>query len=183
MSQNGIGVTLALAIQQARRGDVKRLRRQGKDEREAKRRKAPSKPLIGWREWVHLPDLGGCHVKAKVDTGARTSAIHAWNIAVSKVRGLEVVTFDLHPIQGDDRTIVPCRATLLGMRAIRNSGGQTENRYVIETTAEIGTERWRIQLSLTQRDEMGFRMLLGRSALKGRFLVNPGRSFLLGPPR
>lgn len=152
--------------------------------RRLRRRRVPGvKPRVGWREWVHLPELGGCRVKAKVDTGARTSAIHAWNIAVGRTRGGAFVTFELHPMQRDDATIVQCRAPLLGMRSIRNSGGQTENRYVIETLAEIGESRWRIQLSLTQRDEMGFRMLLGRSALKGRFIVDPGRSFLLGPPR
>lgn len=166
---------------------MKRLRPEPEEDgRKAKRRhsrSAMAKPRIGWREWVHLPELGGARVKAKVDTGARTSAIHAWNIAIAKSRGSVVVTFELHPRQRNDETIVPCRVPLIGMRAIRNSGGQIENRYIIETVAELGDHAWRIQLSLTQRDEMGFRMLLGRSALKGRFLVDPGRSFVLGPLR
>lgn len=137
-------------------------------------------PRIGWREWVDLPDLGGAAVKAKVDTGAKTSAIHAHRI-LEEIEGDRVfVTFELHPKQRASKPSVPCRAEVADRRTIRNSGGQQETRYVIRTSALIGTHALNIELTLTRRDQMGFRMLLGRDAVKRLFLVDPARSFLHG---
>lgn len=137
---------------------------------------------VGWREWIELPELGSARVKAKVDTGARTSALHAWNIEAHEREGHEYVSFDLHPIQDDDETVLSCSARVLDKRSIRNSGGQATERYVIATPVHLGTETFDIELTLTQRDEMGFRMLLGRTAIRQRFLVDVGRSFLGGQP-
>lgn len=139
-----------------------------------------SQPRIGWREWVHLPELGGAIIKAKVDTGARTSVLHAWNIETVSRGDVRFVRFDLHPLQRNDRCVLSCEAPLLDKRSIRDSGGHTQIRHVIRTLAQLGPYVWPIELSLTARDEMGFRMLLGRSAVRGKFLVDPGRSFVLG---
>lgn len=142
--------------------------------------KRAQRDAIGWREWIVLPELGGVRVKAKIDTGARTSAIHAWNIVPVERNGQQMVVFDLHPEQRNAQKSVHCEARVIDKREIRNSGGQAEVRFVIETIAEMGEHRWKIELSLTRRDEMGFRMLLGRHGVRGRFLIDPGRSFLMG---
>lgn len=139
-----------------------------------------SLPQIGWREWVSLPEFGNARVKAKIDTGAKTSAIHAHNIREDVEGDQLFVTFDLHPKQRAMTPRIPCRAKVIDRRSIRNSGGQQETRYVILTPAAIGLYEISIELTLTRRDAMGFRMLLGRDAVKKRFLVNPGRSFLHG---
>jgi hypothetical protein len=139
-----------------------------------------TRPAIGWREWVHLPELGGAVIKAKVDTGARTSALHAWNIEPVTRDGIRFVRFDLHPLQRNDRCVLSCEAPLLDRRLIRNSGGHAQMRHIIRTLAQLGPHLWPIELSLTARDEMGFRMLLGRSAVRGKFVVDPGRSFVMG---
>ncbi len=146
-------------------------------------KKRREKIEIGWREWVHLPELGGACVKAKVDTGARTSAIHAWNIRAVERNGQPFALFDLHPLQNDNECILQCEAPIIDRREIRNSGGQAQERYIIRTTVNLGSYSWPIELSLTRRDEMGFRMLLGRAGVRRRFLVDPGRSFLMGDPR
>ena len=135
--------------------------------------------VIGWREWVGLPELGIENIKAKVDTGARTSTIHAWNIARDERADGLWVSFDLHPIQRDNQTVVSCCAPVVSIRDVRNSGGTAEQRFVIRTPLRIGDAVWPIDLSLTNRDEMGFRMLLGRTAVKGRAVIDPGRSFLI----
>jgi hypothetical protein len=142
--------------------------------------------IVGWREWVALGDLGVPWVKAKVDTGARSSSLHAWDVRVDHDAG--EVRFALHPFQHDDVLTVPVRAPLVGVRDVRSSNGEVERRPAISTTALIAGVAVPIELTLTNRDEMGFRMLLGRTALKRRFLVDPGRSFLGGgdrhaPPR
>lgn len=142
---------------------------------------AQAPALIGWREWVSLPDLGVAHIKAKIDTGARTSAIHAWHIRPFSVRDQSWVAFELHPNQRDNEFRVPCEARVIGMRKIRNSGGRVELRHVISTIVRIGHMSWPIELSLTTRDEMGFRMLLGRAAMRRRLVVDPAKSFLLPP--
>ena len=136
--------------------------------------------LIGWREWITFPQFSNARVKAKIDTGARTSSIHAYNINVTREGGREIVAFDLHPNQHDDETVVPCRAPLLDTRVMTNSGGQREERLVIEVSIKLGHQEWPIELSLTNRDTMGFRMLLGRTAIRRRFWVVPDRSFLAG---
>ena len=136
------------------------------------------KSLIGWREWVGLPELGVAWVKAKVDTGARSSSLHAWDLRVDEEVG--VVRFAVHPFQHDDAFTVPVTAALVAVRDVRSSNGDVERRPVIATRAVIGGVIAPIELTLTNRDEMGFRMLLGREALRRRFFVEPGRSFLGG---
>ena len=141
----------------------------------------PKEPLkIGWREWVALPDLRVGAIKAKVDTGARTSALHAYNIAPFRRAGSLWLRFELHPIQRSETTKVVCEARAIDERAVRNSGGGVERRYVIRTLLKLGEKSWPIELALANRDQMGFRMLLGRTALQGRALIEPGRSYLLG---
>lgn len=137
-------------------------------------------PMIGWREWVALPGLHVDCIKAKIDTGARTSAIHAFNVVPFDNDGVPSLTFDIHPVQKDDQIAVGCTAPIKDQRLVRSSNGQEELRYIIEAEAALGDTRWMIELSLTDRDQMGFRLLLGRQALKRRFLVDPGRSYLIG---
>jgi hypothetical protein len=137
--------------------------------------------LIGWREWVGLPELGVAWVKAKVDTGARSSSLHAWDVRVDE--DVEVVRFALHPFQADDEFTVPVTARLVDIRDVRSSNGDVERRPIIATRAVIGGVVTPIELSLAKRDEMGFRMLLGRTALRRRFMVDPGHSFLGGGDR
>ena len=136
--------------------------------------------IVGWREWVRLPDLGDFSVKAKVDTGARTSAIHAFDIESFVRDGQEWVTFELHPVQHRRNPKVAVEAVIKEHRRVRSSNGTTELRPVISTTLVVGGTVFSADLTLTNRDEMGFRMLLGRSALKRRFLVDPSRSFHRG---
>ncbi|MGI9017144.1 MAG: ATP-dependent zinc protease family protein [Euzebya sp.] len=133
--------------------------------------------VIGWREWVTLPDLG-VTVKAKIDTGARTSAIHADDIVVEA----DQVSFTIYPHQRDDEGPVRVTCPLLGIREVRSSSGEVQERYVIKTWARLHRRRWHIELTLASRDEMGFRMLLGRTAMRGRFLVDPGTSYVAGRP-
>ncbi len=133
---------------------------------------------IGWREWVVLPSLGIGKIKAKIDTGARSSSLHAIDIQIVEFQGQQRVQFKVHPIQRDTINTVSAEADLLEYRPIRNSGGHTELRPVILTDLELMGKRWLIELTLTNRDAMGFRMLLGRQAIKGRFLIDCHQSFL-----
>ena len=144
-------------------------------------RSTPKETLkIGWREWVALPDLDVRAIKAKIDTGARTSALHAYRIEPFRCAGALWLRFELHPIQRSEAMKVTCEARAVDERAVRNSGGGVERRYVIRTLLKLGEEIWPIELALANRDQMGFRMLLGRTALEGRALIEPGRSYLLG---
>ena len=146
-------------------------------------RRIPSRESlrVGWREWVRLPELRVEAIKAKIDTGARTSALHAYRIEPFRRQGELWVRFEIHPVQRSDAGRVTCEARAVDERHVRNSGGQVEQRYVIETVLSLGNTSWSIELALTNRDPMGFRMLLGRTALKRRVMIEPGRSFLLGP--
>ena len=138
------------------------------------------KPACGWREWVSLPDLEIRGIKAKIDTGARTSAIHARHIKTYTRHGHTYVSFCVYPTQRSNKDAVWCRAPLIDERDVRNSGGKAESRYVVRTTLKMGGDTWPIELTLTQRDNMGFRMLLGRTAVRDRVLVDAGRSYLIG---
>jgi hypothetical protein len=139
--------------------------------------------VIGWREWCALPGLGVPLVKAKVDTGARSSALHAFDVERFERAGLPFVRFTVHPLQGDLLTTIRAEAQLLGQRVVKSSAGQKETRPVIATDVELGGRRFEIELTLTNRDAMGFRMLLGRQAVRGRFVVDPERSFAQGRRR
>ena len=138
-----------------------------------------AKIVIGWREWVALPELDVEQIKVKIDTGARTSAIHAFEISPFERNGARYVRFSLHPMQHRRNPVVRCEAPLVDERIVTSSNGKQEHRYVIETTVKLGETTWPIEMTLTNRDEMGFRMLLGRSALRKRFVVDPGGSYRL----
>ena len=139
--------------------------------------------VIGWREWVGLPDLLDLPIKAKIDSGARTSSIHSFGTRTFTEGGAPWVEFLLHPIQRQALPEIACVAPVKDERMVRSSNGEAERRLVIETTARLGATEWPIELTLATRDVMGFRMLLGREAIRRRFLVDPGRSFRLSHRR
>ncbi len=134
--------------------------------------------VIGWREIVALPKLGIERVKAKIDTGARSSALHAFHLAKFSCEGKQMIRFQVHPLQRNAHYTVTAEAEVIDWREVRNSGGVAQLRPVIETIVELGGKSWKIELTLTNRDEMGFRMLLGRQAVRQKFLVDAGNSFL-----
>ncbi|TDT16489.1 hypothetical protein BDK89_2080 [Ilumatobacter fluminis] len=136
--------------------------------------------VAGWREWIGLPDLDVSWVKAKLDTGARSSAIHAWDIEPFERDGAEWVRFQLHPWQMSDLDAVDVELPVVDRRTIRSSTGHEEERYVVRTKIRVLDLDLTADLTLTNRDEMGFRMLVGREALRGSILVDPGRSYI-GP--
>ena len=138
--------------------------------------------VIGWREWVALPKLAIPKVKAKIDTGARSSALHAVALQTFERDGKEWVRFKVHPFQRNTEDTIVTEAEVLEHRRVRSSSGHQTTRTVVMTEVEILGERWPIELTLTNRDEMGFRMLLGREAVRGRWLVDAGRSYYNGRP-
>ncbi|MFP3949253.1 MAG: ATP-dependent zinc protease [Longimicrobiales bacterium] len=133
---------------------------------------------MGWREWVALPELGVDRIKAKVDTGARSSSLHAFEIERFRRKGVSMVRFAVHPIQRTLRGTVRAEAEVVDQRKVKTSSGVESLRWVIVSDVELMDQRWPIEVTLTRRDTMGFRMLLGRQAIRGHFLVDPGRSFL-----
>jgi hypothetical protein len=136
-------------------------------------------PMIGWREWVSFPELSIINIKAKIDTGARTSALHAFALHPFQQGNQNKIRFDIHPLQHDNNHVITCVADIIDKRLVTDSGGHKEERYVIQTPIAFATgQTWLIEITLTERENMLFRMLLGRSALRRRFIVNPARSFM-----
>jgi hypothetical protein len=144
---------------------------------------SPPLMILGWREWVALPELGISAIKAKIDTGARSSALHAFDLEPFERDGKQMVRFAIHPQQRDTQETQIVEAELFAEREVRNSGGHVERRPVIVTPVQIRQETWSIELTLTNRDVMGFRMLLGRQAVRQRFVIDPGRSYVQSPTK
>ena len=140
----------------------------------------PGLTSIGWREWVALPDLGLPAIKAKIDTGARTSSLHAFLIEPYQQNGINMLRFLIHPIQKNQNFQVECHCPVYDVREVTDSGGHREMRYVIQSNVSLGNRSWLIELTLTNRDTMSFRMLLGRKAMEDRFLVDPAASYING---
>lgn len=134
---------------------------------------------LGWREWVSLPDLGIRRINAKIDTGARTSSLHALNLRCYCEDERQRVEFTVHPSRRDNEIVTTCHADILDIRTVKDSGGHCEERIVIETLLSIGTAAWPIEVALTARDSLRYRMLLGRTAVRGRARVDPASSYLV----
>ena len=139
-----------------------------------------SKIIVGSEEWCSFPGLGVPAIKARVDSGAKTSSIHAFNIHKFRREGQSWVSFEVHPLQNDRRTVIRCERPVIDKRVVKSSSGASETRYVIGATIKVATDTWDIELTLANRDSMGYRMLLGREAMSGRMLVDPSLSFCLG---
>lgn len=138
------------------------------------------KMVIGKEEWCALPDLELPAIKARVDSGAKTSALHAFNIRPFEEDGEQYVHFDIHPMQDNRKIVQRCKAPVVDRRDVKSSSGEKERRHVIKTQLSLGGESWEIQITLTNRDSMGYRMLLGREAMRNRVLIDPETSFCLG---
>ena len=136
--------------------------------------------LLGWREWISIPELSINQVKAKVDTGARTSCLHAFYLNTYRERGVLMLHFKVHPLQANKKIVVECHAEAIDRRMVTDSGGHKERRYVIYTPICLGGHTWPIEITLTNRDIMRYRMLLGRTALREDILVAPSLSFQQG---
>ncbi|ASU22899.1 ATP-dependent zinc protease [Vibrio qinghaiensis] len=137
------------------------------------------KMIVGWRETLSLPGLGIEQINAKVDTGARTSCLHAFKVESFTKEEALWVRFWIHPLQRNNEKVTVCEAKVLDERIVRDSGGHEESRYVIQSDVSLGGQTWPIEITLTNRENMGFRMLLGRTAMHHRILVDPTKSFLI----
>jgi hypothetical protein len=140
-------------------------------------------PIIGWREWVGLPEFGIEAIKAKVDTGARSSSLHAYNLREFERDGEKWVRFKVHPVQRNREVTVAIEARVIEYRSVRSSSGKATRRPVVTTQLKLLGITWPVELTLASRDKMGFRMLLGREAFRGRFLVDAGNSYFGGKPK
>ena len=140
------------------------------------------KPMLGWREWVALPELKLARIKAKIDTGARSSALHAFAIEPYRKGGQRWVMFAIHPLQKCTEVSIECHAQIKDRRMVMDSGGHKQRRYVIETQLVLGQSAMRAEMTLTHRDSMRFRMLLGRTAMTERFVIDPSASYIQGQP-
>ena len=141
------------------------------------------KVTVGWREWVRVPDLGLPDMRAKIDTGAKTSAIHAFEVTPFEKDGEKWVRFRIRPRKSSPELEQTCEAKVIDQRIVKSSTGEKENRYVISQKLCMGPWHWETEMTLTDRDTMAFLMLIGRRALAGRFLVDSAASFLLGRPQ
>lgn len=141
------------------------------------------KPMLGWREWAALPELNIELIKAKIDTGARSSAIHAFAIEPYRKGGQSWVMFAVHPVQKDTGIALECHAPIKDRRVVSDSGGHKQRRYVIETQLVLGHCATRAEMTLTNRDSMLFRLLIGRTAMDTRFIIDPYASYLQGKPQ
>lgn len=139
-------------------------------------------PMLGWREWVALPTFNIERIKAKIDTGARSSALHAFIIDPYRRAGENWVMFAIHPLQKNSDVIVECHAQVKDRRLVSDSGGHKQRRYVIDTQVMLGNFIINAEMTLTNRDSMRFRMLLGRTAMNAQFIINPNASYLQGNP-
>ena len=141
-----------------------------------------AKPTLGWREWITLPELNITHIKAKIDTGARSSALHAFAIEPYRKAGQRWVMFAIHPQQKNTEIVIECHAPIKDRRIVSDSGGHKQRRYVIETPLLLGSAIISAEMTLTNRDSMLFRMLIGRTTLNDHFLINPSASYCQGKP-
>ena len=139
------------------------------------------KRTLGWREWLALPEFGIDYIKAKIDTGARTSALHAFYLEPFERDGKAWIRFGIHPRQGTSDEVVHCEAPVVDRRTVTDSGGHREERFVIQTLVGLGDQQVNVEITLTDRENMRFRMLLGRTAMRPHYLVDPGRSYLVRP--
>jgi ribosomal protein S6--L-glutamate ligase len=143
--------------------------------------KKKEKKIIGWKEWFSLDCLGLPSIKGKIDTGAKTSSLHAFNIESFYIEDVEYVKFEIHPLQKNKQLSRTCVARVIDRRMVCDSGGKKEKRFVIKSDLYIGKTKVRIELTLANRDSMAFRMLLGREAIKqAKMLVDPSKSFVQG---
>ena len=142
--------------------------------------KAQSKFMIGNCEWCAFPELGIPAIKARVDSGAKTSCLHAFDIELFERDGASWVRFEVHPLQKNQRVSFAREAKVVDRRKVKSSSGEVEKRYVITSRLEIGESGWPVELTLTNRDSMGYRMLLGREAMRGRVIIDPDETYLLG---
>jgi hypothetical protein len=144
------------------------------------RKQETHRVTVGWREWLAFPELGIPAIKAKLDTGARTSALHTFSIESFLSHGRPKVRFGIHPLQKRRDIELFCVADVADRRVVSDSGGHRELRYVISTPVQLGNTIWSIEITLTNRDTMLFRMLIGRTAMQGRLIVDPDSSYLTG---
>lgn len=146
--------------------------------------KTSSKLLtVGWREWAALPELGVAHIKVKVDTGARTSALHAFNLKTFTNNGATWARFEVHPLQHSQEEVVQVEVPVMDWRKVKSSNGRSERRPLIRTTVVLGEQAWEVDVTLTRRDLMSFRMLLGRQALRKRAIVDVSKSYVFAKPQ